>query len=141
MTVAAVEAANAELYNAFETADLDRMAALWDDDDGVVCVHPGWPMLRGRSQVLRSWAVIMANTSYIQFFLTDVSVELLGELAVVTCEESILTGVGGGGDDAGPGLGDAARVVATNVFRLRDGEWRLRLHHGSPVISPSGPAS
>ena len=38
----------------------------------VSCVHPGWPVLTGRGEVLRSYALIMANTEYIQFFLTDV---------------------------------------------------------------------
>ncbi|MBV9290848.1 MAG: nuclear transport factor 2 family protein, partial [Frankiales bacterium] len=69
--VAAVAAANAELYAAFEAGDVDRMEAIWDDSDDVQCIHPGWQLVRGRSRVLRSWSVIMANTSYIQFFLTD----------------------------------------------------------------------
>ena len=45
-----VEAANTSLYEALESADVDRMASVWDDvaPDDVVCVHPGWPMLRGR---------------------------------------------------------------------------------------------
>ncbi len=132
---AAVEAANAELYAAFEAGDLDRMAAVWADGE-VVCVHPGWPMLRGRSRVLRSWAVIMANTPYIQFFLTDLRIDIVGAAAVVTCEEHILTELA---TDAGR-LGDTQRAVATNVFRAEPGGWRLWLHHASPVIAPAGPA-
>ena len=124
--VAAVEAANAEFYAAFESVDIDRMHAVWDDDEDVTCVHPGWPMLRGRGRVMRSWALIFANTPYIQFFLTDVRADVLGESAVVTCSENILTSVG---DSAGDAL-----VVATNVFRLRDDGWRLVVHHGSPVV-------
>ncbi|MDQ1696236.1 MAG: hypothetical protein QOJ03_1589, partial [Frankiaceae bacterium] len=91
--VDAVTAANAELYAAFEVGDVDRMEAIWDDADDVCCVHPGWPLLRGRSRVLRSWSVIMANTNYIQFFLTGVVTSVDGDLAVVTCEENILTAV------------------------------------------------
>ena len=37
-----------------------------------VCVHPGWPPVPRPGQVLRSWALVMAGTPYIQFFLTDV---------------------------------------------------------------------
>lgn len=125
---AELEAANAELYAALESADVDRMAAVWDEVDGdhVVCVHPGWPMLRGRSRVLRSFSAIMANTPYIQFFLTDVQVDVVGETGVVTCAENILTEV--------TEAGSSGQVVATNVFvRRRDG-WRLRVHHGSPVM-------
>jgi ketosteroid isomerase-like protein len=109
------------------------MEAVWDDDDDVRCVHPGWPLLRGRSRVLRSWSVIMANTNYIQFFLTDVDVRVAGDLAVVTCEENILTAV------AAPdgSLSESATVIATNVFRRNGDRWRLWVHHGSPVLAPS----
>jgi uncharacterized protein (TIGR02246 family) len=122
-------AVNAALYEAFETADVDRMQRLWDDvaPDAVVCVHPGWPMLRGREQVLRSWAAVMANTDYIQFFLTDVRVHLRGDLAVVTCTENVLTEVT---DSAHAG----ATVVATNVLVRRADGWRFQVHHGSPVL-------
>jgi ketosteroid isomerase-like protein len=130
----AVTAANAELYAAFEAGDVDRMEAVWDDADDVRCVHPGWPMLSGRSRVLRSWSVIMANTSYIQFFLTGVEACVDGDFAVVTCEENILTSVA----DSDGGLGESAKVVSTNIFRRRDDGWRLWLRHGSPVLAPSG---
>src|SRR4051812_14760817 len=137
---AAVEAANAELYAAFEAGDIDRMGNLWDDSDSVACVHPGWPMLRGRGPVLRSWSVIMANTSYIQFFLTDVDVQVSGEIAVVTCTENILTAIdehAESGEEAGPGgFAHPGRVVATNVFRRGAERWHLMLHHGSPVLAP-----
>jgi uncharacterized protein (TIGR02246 family) len=125
---AEVEAANSAMYQALESADVDRMADVWDDEepDALVCVHPGWPMLRGRAQVLRSFAAIMANTPYIQFFLTDVDVRVAGDTAVVTCTENILTEVT---QDASSG-----QVVATNVFRRRPSGWRLQVHHGSPVM-------
>jgi ketosteroid isomerase-like protein len=127
-----VAAANAELYAAFEAGDVDRMEAIWDDADDVQCVHPGWQLVRGRSRVLRSWSVIMANTSYIQFFLTGVQVFVRGDFAVVTCEENILTAV----TDAEGGLSPSAKVVSTNVFRRTPQGWRLWVHHGSPVLSP-----
>ena len=127
--LAAVEAANAALYDAFERADVDAMAAIWDDadPDGVVCVHPGWPMLRGRGQVLRSWSALMAGTSYVQFMLTDVRVQVDGDTAVVTCTENVVQAVPGAD-------GDAGAVAATNVFRRRADGWRLLVHHGSPVL-------
>ncbi len=132
-----VIAANAELYAAFEDGDVNRMEAIWDDADDVCCVHPGWPMLRGRSRVLRSWSVIMANTNYIQFFLTSVEAAVDADVAVVTCEENILTAVA----DPDGGLSQSAKVVSTNVFRRRDDGWRLWLHHGSPVLAPSEESS
>jgi uncharacterized protein (TIGR02246 family) len=127
----AVTEVNAALYEAFENADVDAMAAVWDDldSDAVVCVHPGWPMLRGRAQVLRSWSAVMAGTDYVQFFLTDVRVSVEGDTAVVTCTENILTSV----EEMGLSRGNVA-VAATNVFRRRVDGWRLQVHHGSPVL-------
>ena len=123
-----VEAANLALYEALESADVDRMGRVWDEaePDKIVCVHPGWPMLRGRSHVLRSFSAIMANTPYIQFFLTDVHVSVSESAAVVTCTENILTAV--------EEKGSTGEVVATNVFVLRPEGWRLQVHHGSPVM-------
>jgi uncharacterized protein (TIGR02246 family) len=123
------EALNAALYEAFESADVDRMAQVWDDVDpaSVVCVHPGWPMLRGRDQVLRSWSAVMAGTDYIQFFLTDVHVSITGDTAVVTCTENVLTEVTEQG-------ATNASVVATNVLVRRPAGWRVQVHHGSPVL-------
>lgn len=124
-----VEAANTAMYEAFETADVDRMAQVWDDlaPSSLVCVHPGWPMLRGRDEILRSWSAVMAGTAYIQFFLTDVQVSVLGDTAVVTCTENVLTEVTVQGSTN-------AAVVATNVLVRRPGGWRVQVHHGSPVL-------
>ena len=126
---APVEAVNAAFYAAFEQADVDGMAQVWDDvqPEALTCVHPGWPPLRGREQVLRSWSALMANTEYIQFFLTDVTVAVEGDIAIVTCTENVLTGVSE--------TGGAGAAVATNVFRRRTGGWRLQVHHAGPLLS------
>ena len=136
----AVEAANTALYAALEAGDLDALTDVWvsgadaDDVRGAVCVHPGWPMLRGRASVLRSYALIMAHTEYIQYFLTDVEIELLGDVALVTCTENILSGGESEQEgELGPLVG--GKVVATNLFRRTAAGWRLWSHHGSPVLT------
>jgi ketosteroid isomerase-like protein len=145
-----VEAANAAYYEAQESGDFDRLTLLWltpsdlgvDEtyhdpaDTGVIsCVHPGWPVLTGRGEVLRSYALIMANTDYIQFFLTDTHVSVTGDTAVVTCTENILSGgpAPEDGDELGPLVGQL--VVATNVFRRTPDGWKLWSHHASPVLA------
>jgi ketosteroid isomerase-like protein len=133
----AVLAANAAFYDAFETGDIDLMAAVWLDESAaetVACVHPGWAPLHGTSQVLRSWSMIMANTSYIQFVLTDVAVSVTGDAAVVTCGENMLTGLPSTVTDPSPGLA-GGRAVATNVFRRTPTGWRMWVHHASPVLT------
>ena len=126
-----VEAVNAAFYEAFETADLDTMQDLWLEDDETLCVHPGAMPIRGTGPINRSWALIMANTPYIQFFLTDVEVSVLEGVASVTCTENVLTGDDSTGLDAFGG----AKAVATNVFVRTDDGWRLWIHHASPVLS------
>ena len=131
---AAIEAANGAFYAAVESADLDLLGAVWADGTwgrNASCVHPGWPMLQGRDEILRSFSLILANTPYIQFFLTDVDVQVAGEVAIVTCAENILTGVGGDASSPLPG----GRVVTTNVFRKGVGGWRMWVHHASPVLT------
>ncbi|TNY35276.1 nuclear transport factor 2 family protein [Thermomonospora catenispora] len=132
--LAAVEEVNAEFYAAFEAGDLDRMSAVWAGGpyaDKVGCVHPGWPLIRGRDEVLRSWALIMANTPYIQFVLTDVHTQVFGDHALVTCSENIITMDDTAGEFASLAGGS---IVATNLFLRVEGRWRLLHHHGSPVL-------
>ncbi|UED85611.1 nuclear transport factor 2 family protein [Streptomyces profundus] len=131
--IEAVEAANTALYDAIEQGDLDALTERWLTDD-ISVVHPGWPVINGRDEVLRSYALIMANTEYIQFFLTDVEVSVLGDTALVTCTENILSG-GPSEEDGSTGPLVGGLVVATNVFRRADdGGWRVWSHHGSPVL-------
>lgn len=138
--VEAVETANTAYYEAMERGDFEAVSDLWmaagggEPSDLVSCVHPGWPVLAGRGEVLRSYALIMANTEYIQFFLTDVNVSVHGDTALVTCTENILSGgPAEEGADLGPLVGQL--VVATNVFRRTPAGWKLWSHHASPVLA------
>ena len=133
--VEAVEEINTAFYEAMERGDFDAMSALWLEDE-ISCVHPGWPVLSGRGEVLRSYALIMSHTEYIQFFLTDTKVSVIGDTALVTCTENILSGgPAEDGGELGPLVGQL--VVATNVFRRTSEGWRLWSHHGSPVLTES----
>jgi ketosteroid isomerase-like protein len=135
--IEAVEAANTALYEAVEQGDIDALSSLWldgEDSEDVSVVHPGWPALTGRGEVLRSYALIMANTDYVQFFLTDVEISLFSDTALVSCTENILSG-GPAEEDGSAGPLVGGLVVATNVFRrAEDGLWKVWSHHGSPVL-------
>ena len=56
----AQDAENA-FYEALERADLERMMAVWAEDEEIVCVHPGGPRLTGQDQVRESWRQIFAG--------------------------------------------------------------------------------
>ena len=132
---------NEDLYAAFESADIDAMDGLWARGElspSVSCVHPGWPLLRGREEVMRSWAMIMANTTYIQFVITDVELSLAGDIAVLTCVENIITAADDSDTGTDPTAFAGAKGVATNVFRRTGDGWRLWVRHGSPVLSEGG---
>lgn len=127
----AVEAANGEFYAAFERGDIDAMTALWYDGPETLCVHPGAPPVRGTGPINRSWALVMAHTPYIQFFLTDVEVSVIGDVASVTCTENVLTA----DTEVDRSSFSGGKAVATNVFVRTADAWRLWIHHASPVMS------
>lgn len=121
-----VLAANRAFYDAHEARDLVAMSAVWDHGDGVVCIHPGWPILRGWPTVAESWRRIFAGPGRTQFILTNDEVVVEGDTAWVTLEENLV--------DTGP-LDATGAVAATNVFTRIDGIWKLVAHHGSPIAS------
>ncbi|KQP27648.1 nuclear transport factor 2 family protein [Aeromicrobium sp. Leaf272] len=128
-------------YDAVESGDLDLMSSLWVDSPSALCVHPGAEAIEGTDAVLRSWALVMANVEYIQFFLTDVQVSWpLGseaDLALVTCTENILSGEG----TESPEQFSGGKAICTSVL-VRSGDvWRLWSRHASPVldIDPEAP--
>ena len=122
----AVIAANQAFYRAIESLDNEQMEAVWDPDPSVTCVHPGWPLMSGRDKVLQSWYTIFDNTMVMQFTVSESSVLVSGDLAWVICTESLRSVVAARVNEA--------TVEATNVFRNRDGQWRIVHHHGSPVM-------
>jgi ketosteroid isomerase-like protein len=118
--------ANRAFYRAFEKLDLEAMRAVWLDDDGVKCVHPGWPLLSGIERVMGSWEAIFESTSAIAFELADLVVRIVGGLGWVTNVERMRMSEAAG--ERG------AEALATNLFTMRDGVWRMVLHHASPIV-------
>jgi ketosteroid isomerase-like protein len=129
---AAVAAANAAYYAAFEARDLDAMAEVWDRSDRCSVTHPGWPTLHGWARVAGSWDAIFANTAFIQFVLTDEVVHVSGPTAWVTCDENILQSGSSreGGEDVAERRG--GRVAASNGFVDVGGLRRRALPFGTP---------
>jgi hypothetical protein len=109
-------AANAVYYRAFIEGDIDRMSAIWGED-GVTCIHPGWPALIGREAVIASYRDILRNPMQEPIVRRNERALLSGADGRVICVEV----VGGGA------------LVATNWFRLVDGAWRLVHHQASPL--------
>lgn len=111
-------AANLEFYRAFTTRDLAAMDEMWAREAPVVCIHPGWTVLRGREQVMESWRGILANPDAPHVGCHDDEAFLYGDMAVVLCEEELTGG----------------SLAATNLFIREKGRWRMVHHHASPII-------
>ena len=109
-----VLAANLAFYEAHEARDLDAMTAVWDHGPQSVCIHPGWPILRGWPLIEESWRRIFAGPGRNQFILTN-------DVAWVTLDENLVDRFATG------------TVAATNTFVRTAAGWKLVLHHGSPV--------
>ena len=124
---AAVLAANASFYRAFEASDLDAMSDLWEHSDRVECVHPGWAALHGWGEVSASWAALFGGRQRLQFILTDERVAVVGDVGWVSVDENLLAG------DVSGSAGSTGTVAALNVFVRSGGAWRMVAHHGSPV--------
>jgi ketosteroid isomerase-like protein len=113
--------ANRAFYDAHESRDLDAMRVVWDHGDGTVCIHPGWPILRGWALIEESWRRIFQGAGRNQFILTNEAVATIGDTAWITLDENLVDRFATG------------TVAATNVFVRTDDGWKLVLHHGSPV--------
>jgi ketosteroid isomerase-like protein len=127
-TLAQVKRANERFYRAFESLEMDQMAAMWVQAERAKCVHPGWDLLEGWEAIDLSWQAIFANTDYMHFVITDVSVHVYGRVAWVTCVENL-------GD--APDASHLTRLLATNVYEQVGDEWRIVHHHASHVIRPT----
>ncbi|GAA1998987.1 nuclear transport factor 2 family protein [Catenulispora subtropica] len=138
--IEAITEANEEFYAAAEAGDLDRLGAVWLSgpfEASVQCVHPGWAPVFGREDVLRSWAVVCANTPFLQFFLTDVRIDVVDRIAVVSLTENIITDMSAGSSEDDPGFIAGGRATTINIFRRTDEGWRLWMHHASAVMESS----
>lgn len=116
----AVLAANAAYYVAFARGDVAAMNQLWAED-GISCIHPGWPVLVGRQVVLDSYRNILRNPQRERIAHQDHTVLVAGDESRVLCVE-IVSGTG-------------FALAATNCFRRIDGAWRLIHHQASPIAS------
>jgi ketosteroid isomerase-like protein len=127
VTAQALLQANTAFYEAFAQRDVERLCSLWARDAEIACIHPGWPAVHGRPAVLESWRSIFGGNPP-EIAVTDARAYVYGETGFVICTELLPGGT----------------LVATNVFVLEAGEWRLVHHQAGPapdieLPEPTGP--
>ncbi|MEW6130378.1 MAG: nuclear transport factor 2 family protein [Acidobacteriota bacterium] len=120
-----IKLANTAFYRAIESGMIERMEGLWEHEEYVCCVHPGWDRVVGWAKVRYSWEQIFAGEQRMRIFPTEVSIHYSGEVAWVSCIENITLF-----QDTNF---DTVQAAATNLFIQRGGKWLMVHHHASPI--------
>jgi ketosteroid isomerase-like protein len=130
--MASPEDTEAQFYEALQQADIDRLMAVWTDDDEIACIHPGGPRVIGAAAIRASFEAIFANGGIPVVPEQVHRLQALGSAVHHLAERiSIQT-------SEGP---RTAWVLATNVYLKTALGWRLVLHHASPGSVDQPPAA
>lgn len=108
--------ANDTFYAAFAGGNIKQMHAAWADDTEITCIHPGWPPLAGRQEVMDSWTTILASGETAEIRCVGARAYCHGDTAYVTGFERM------------PGT----LLTATNVFVRTGAVWRMVHHQAAP---------
>jgi len=113
----------AQFYEALQQGDIDRLMAVWSDDEEIICVHPGGPRLVGPAAIRAAFETMFGHGSI------NAQPEKVRRLQTLACAvHSVLERVQVMTQE-GP---QSAWVVATNVYLHSALGWRLVAHHASP---------
>ena len=113
----------AQFYEALQSGDLERLMAVWSDDDEVVCIHPGGTRLVGMAAIRASFEAIFAQGG-VYAEPENVHRVVNETTAVHSLTERVRVMA-----DEGP---RPAWVIATNVYVRTAEGWRMVCHHASP---------
>jgi ketosteroid isomerase-like protein len=116
---------NQRFYDAFNKNDIELMIGVWLNDPISQCIHPGWDVLTGFKNIMTSWQKIFTAAQDLEIKLSHVDVTASENLAWVTCQENLFSIVSSGVQ--------LSKVHSTNLFKMMNGEWKMILHHASPV--------
>ena len=112
-----------QFYEALQHGDIDRLMAVWSDDEEISCVHPGGPRVVGAAAIRAAFESIFANGA------VNAQPEQVRRLQMHACAvHSVLEHIRLMTTE-GP---QSAWVVATNVCVQTTLGWRLVSHHASP---------
>lgn len=112
-----------QFYEALQHGDIERLMAVWADDDDISCVHPGGPRVIGAQAIRASFEGMFANGS-IDAEPQRVRRVLTHAVAVHSVVERVRVS-----GEHGP---QWAHVIATNVYIKTGLGWRMVVHHASP---------
>lgn len=116
----------AQFYEALQQADVEKLMAVWSDDEEIACVHPGGPRMLGAGAIRASFEAIFSGGAI------DVQPDKVRRLhghssAVHHVLEKVQVASGEGTQ--------TAFAIVTNVYVLTAQGWRMVLHHASPGMA------
>lgn len=117
-----------QFYEALQAGDLERMMALWADDEEISCVSPGGPRLVGRGAIRAAFESMFSQGGHVSAYPERVRRLHTEDTAVHMVLERVQFGDPSGGAHGSK----SAWVIATNVYLKTVLGWRLALHHASP---------
>ena len=121
--MASSDDAEAQFYEALQRGDIDKLMAVWSDEDEICCVHPNGPRVIGAGAIRAAFDAMFSN-GVIDAQPEKVRRVLTHDSAVHSVVERIQVMT-----DEGP---QVAYVLATNVYVKTTVGWRLVAHHASP---------
>jgi hypothetical protein len=116
---------NQRFYDAFNKNDIELMIGVWLNDPISQCIHPGWDVLTGFDRIMVSWQKIFSSGRDLEIKLSHIEVTTSEKLAWVTCQENLFSILSSGVQ--------LSKVHSTNLFKKVNDEWKMILHHASPV--------
>jgi len=108
---------NRAFYDAFAAGDFLTVKQTWSRSHQISVIHPGSVALHGYEAVMASWELIFENSGSHDIKCINERVYLAGESAYVVCNEVFPEG----------------QLVATNIFVIEDGRWRMVHHQAGPA--------
>jgi uncharacterized protein (TIGR02246 family) len=117
----------AQFYEALQQADLNKLMAVWSDDDDIVCVHPGGPRVVGAADIRASFEAIFANGA------VPLQPQGVRRLSALGCAVHHLVEHIAVADAQGL---RSVWMLATNVYVKTAQGWRMVAHHASPGGEP-----
>ena len=120
----------AQFYEALQRADIDRLMAVWADDDEIVCVHPGGGRAIGAAAIRATFEAVFANGGVAvrpeqvhRLLQMGTALHHLVERIDIKTEQGA----------------QSAWVLATNLYVKTALGWRLASHHASPGMPHEPP--
>ena len=120
----------AQFYDALRRADIERLMAVWADDDEIVCVHPGGGRAIGAAAIRATFEAVFASGG------VSVRPEQVHRLLQIgTALHHLVERI----DIKTEQGAQSAWVLATNLYVKTALGWRLASHHASPGMPHEPP--